>query len=252
MPEGALTRIRPVPHSTLRIFVLHHAGGSHLGYRGWVRHFPADWEVCLLDAPGRARRIEAEPLRDAGALADHLCEVVRPELDRPYALFGHSMGALVAYEMTRRLTDTPPIWLGASAWSPTPGAERRRPRHLFSAEGLREVIVRMGGTPRSALEDPDLWSYVEPLMRADLELVDTWNPDPRAAPLTVPVSVFGGADDQGMSPERLSGWADHVEGDIRHHTLPGGHFYFTGRTGALVERITEDIRSVLRRAPGRV
>lgn len=243
MHEGALTRIRPVPHSRFRLFILHHAGGSHLGYRGWVRHFPADWDVCLLDAPGRAHSSGDEPFRSADALADHMCQVVRPELDRPYGLFGHSMGALVAYEMTRRLTDTPPTWLGASAWSPVPGPERDR--HRASAEQLREAIARMGGTPRHALEDPDLWAYIEPLVRADLQVVDTWRPDPRAVPLEVSLSVFGGTEDRGMTPERLAGWAGHVRGDFEHHTLPGGHFYFTGRTGDLATLITKDIQAAL-------
>ena len=245
MHEGALTRLRPVPHSRFRLFVLHHAGGSHLGYRGWVRHFPSDWEICLVDAPGRARRSGEEPFREAGSLADHLCDIVRPELDRPYGLFGHSMGALIAYEMTHRLTETPPTWLGASSWSPVPGPERAEPRHRAPSGRLREAIAAMGGTPHHALEDPELWAYVEPLVRADLQVVDTWSPDPQSPPLRVPLSVFGGAEDPGMTPERLSGWADHVQGDFAHHTLPGGHFYFTGRTGDLVARITRDIRAVL-------
>lgn len=247
MHEGALTRLRTVPNSRFRLFVLHHAGGSHLGYRGWVRHFPADWEICLLDAPGRARRAAEEPVRDAAALAEHMHRVIGPELDRPFGLFGHSMGALVAYELTRRLVEgaNPPVWLGVSAWSPEPGPERAEPRHLVSADRLREAIVGMGGTPRHALEDPDLWSYVEPLMRADLELVDTWSPDPQAEPLQVPLSVFGGAEDRGMTPERLAGWAHHVEGGFAHHTLPGDHFYFTGRTADVVSRIVKDVEPLL-------
>ncbi len=245
MHEGALIRLRPVPHSRFRLFVLHHAGGSHLGYRGWVRHFPSDWEICLLEAPGRVHSTSEEPIRDAAALAERMHEVIRPELDRPFGLFGHSMGALIAYELTRRLTDTPPVWLGASAWSPARGPERAEPRHLVSADRLRDAIVGMGGTPRRALEDPDLWSHVEPLIRADLELVDTWKPDPQAPPLGVPLSVFGGAEDRGMTPERLAGWADHVEGGFAHHTLPGDHFYFTGRTADLVARIVKDVEPLL-------
>ncbi|MBQ1079648.1 MULTISPECIES: thioesterase II family protein [unclassified Nocardiopsis] len=247
MHEGALNRLRPVPHSRFRLFVLHHAGGSHLGYRGWVRHFPEDWEICLLDAPGRARSAHEPPLRNAEALAERMHEVVRPELDRPFGLFGHSMGALVAYELALRLTDagTPPLWLGASAWSPAPGPERAAPRHLVSADRLRETIARMGGTPRRALDDPDLWSFVEPLVRADLELVDTWSPTPRERPLRVPLSVFGGAQDRGMTPERLAGWSEHVEGGFAHHTLPGDHFYFSGRTAEVVNRITQDVEPLL-------
>ncbi|MFE9244130.1 thioesterase II family protein [Nocardiopsis sp. NPDC006938] len=247
MHEGALNRLRPVPGGRFRLFVLHHAGGSHLGYRGWVRHFPSDWEICLLDAPGRVHSADQPPLRNARDLAARMHEVVRPELDLPFGLFGHSMGALVAYELTLRLAGdgTPPRWLGASAWSPAPGPERTEPRHLVSEDRLRETIARMGGTPRRALDDPDLWSTVEPLVRADLELVDTWSPDPLTPPLRVPVSVFGGADDRGMTPRRLAGWADHVEGGLSHHTLPGDHFYFSGRTADVVARITRDVEPLL-------
>ncbi|WP_179811223.1 thioesterase domain-containing protein [Nocardiopsis sinuspersici] len=250
MHEGVLLRPRPVPHARFRLFLLHHAGGSSRGYRPWMRHFPSDWEVCLVEAPGRGRAKRSEPFREALALTRHLREDLAPELDRPFGFFGHSMGALLAYELTNLLAaegPSRPSWLGVSAWSPAPGPERDEPRHLLSSERLREGVARMGGIPASSLADPDQWRTVEPLFRADLGLVDTWRPDPAAPPLRAPLSVFGGQDDPGFPPERLAAWEDHAEGPVERHLLPGGHFYFVGRTGDVATRITKDVHAALSR-----
>ncbi|WP_017568769.1 thioesterase II family protein [Nocardiopsis halotolerans] len=250
MHEGVLTRPRPVPHARFRLFLLHHAGGSSLGYRSWVRHFPADWEVCLVEAPGRGTAERETPFRNAGHLARHLHGHLAPALDRPFGLFGHSMGALVAYELAHLLAaegPARPAWLGASAWSPAPGPERDEPRHLMTSDRLRESVARMGGAVARSLADPDQWQAAEPLIRADLGLVDGWRPDPDTPPLRVPLSVFGGEDDPGVPPERLAAWDDHAEGPVEHHLLPGGHFYFVGRAGDVATRITKDVHAVLPR-----
>lgn len=250
MHEGFLTRPRPVSRPRFRLFLLHHAGGSSAGYRPWVRHFPADWEVCLLEAPGRGRSAAEEPLRDARALARRLREGLEAELDRPFGLFGHSMGALLAYELAHLLVaegPARPTWLGASAWSPAPGPERDRPRHLLPSERLRQGIARMGGVAVGALSDPDQWRAVEPLIRADLELVDTWRSRPDTPPLRVPLSVFGGVDDSGVPPGRLTPWSEYVEGTVDRHLLPGDHFYFVGRLADVAARIIQDVDAALGR-----
>lgn len=247
MHQGALTRLKTVPDCRFRLFVLHHAGGTAQGYRSWVRHFPDDWEICLLQAPGRDTAAHLEPISDARALARHLAEATAGLRDRPYGLFGHSMGALVAHEIAHLLLADPdepdPAWLGVSAWSPQHGPERDAPRHLRTDAELREVVARMGGTSDAALADPDQWARIAPVVRADLGLVDTWRPDPARPPLPLPVSVLGGADDPGMPPSRLAAWREHTDGPLEHHTLPGDHFYFVGRTRDVVERIIADVRA---------
>jgi surfactin synthase thioesterase subunit len=244
--EGVLTRVRPAPDSRFRLFVLHHAGGSPQGYRAWVRHFPADWDVCLVEAPGRGRSSGAAPFTDARELARHLCDRLAPHLDRPFGLFGHSMGALVAYEMALRLADGPaPSWLGVSAWSPAPGIEWDHPRHRLGDERLRESVARMGGTPAAELDDPDQWRAAAPLIRADLSMVDTWRPRPGTPRLRHALTVLGGEDDRGMPPSRLAAWRDRAEGSVRTHIFPGGHFYFVGRLREVAARVTEDVRAAL-------
>jgi surfactin synthase thioesterase subunit len=110
---------------------------------------------------------------------------------------------------------------------------------------LRRELVRMGGTPTEVLDDPELWAYFEPTLRSDFRVVDTWRPMATAAPLPVPLSVYGGARDLGTPPARLTGWARHSTRFLGLRLFDGGHFYFQGDPGPLTERITEDIRTAL-------
>ncbi|MFF4403379.1 thioesterase II family protein [Streptomyces sp. NPDC001404] len=241
----AVIRPRPVPDPRLRLFVLHHAGASHVPYRAWAGHLPPDWELCLLEAPGRGTR-HGTPARTAGDLAGILLEDVRPWTDRPYAVFGHSMGAIAGYELTLALRDHGlplPCWLGlSSARAPEHHPRRDGRRFDLPDAELRSVILEMGGTPREVLEEPGLWGYLEPILRADLQLVDTWQPRTGAVPLPVPLSVFSGAADKGALPHLMDTWAAHTSRFAGAHVLDGGHFYFQPDPSALIHRIVTDIR----------
>lgn len=114
----------------VRLFVFHHAGGSHLAYRDWPACFPAGWQVHLPDAPGRGPRDGRPALHDATALVDHYLHTLDDTMSGRFAFFGHSLGAMVAYELTRRLVDegrTPPLWLGISARDPFPAVPHPHP-----------------------------------------------------------------------------------------------------------------------------
>ncbi|MFF9571414.1 thioesterase II family protein [Streptomyces sp. NPDC014685] len=232
----------------LRLFVFHHAGGSHLLYRDWPGRFPAGWEVRLVDAPGHGLLADQPAIGDAHRLVDHFLTELDAELTGPYALFGHSMGGLVAYELTRRILAegrTPPVWLGLSArGTPRPEGDGTR-RYLLDDAGLRRELAAMGGTPAVVLEDQEMWELFGPVIRGDLRLVETWRPAPDQVPLPVPLSVFGGTGDTVAPPARLSGWADRAEHFLGLHLFEGGHFYFQPDPAALTWRITEDARRAL-------
>ncbi|MEV1085165.1 thioesterase domain-containing protein [Streptomyces sp. NPDC050211] len=193
-------------HSTrpdLRLFVLHHAGGSHLPYRTWPAALPGTWDVRLLDAPGHGLLLDLPQITDAGRLADFLLDTIEPELTGPYALFGHSMGALVSYEITRRIVERglpPPVWIGLSARAAPQSAGRTSAYHQLPAAELRTRLKRFGGTPDGVLDDPELWALFDPVIRADLRLVETWRPAPGTAPLPVALSAFAGGADHAAPP----------------------------------------------------
>ncbi|MEU8777711.1 alpha/beta fold hydrolase [Streptomyces sp. NPDC048606] len=251
----AVIRPRPVDDPELRLFVLHHAGGSHLAYVDWVERFPEEWDVVLLEAPGRGPLSGLAPHTTVEGLAARLREDVGPWIrDAPFALFGHSMGALVGYELSRQLAERglpAPVWLGVSACEspfegeqPVPG----EPLHLMEAARLRRELAAMGGLPTAILEDDDLWRLYEPRLRADFRAVETWTPRPPAtARLTVPVSLFGGEEDHVVTREQLTAWTAGVDTTVGAHWFPGGHFYWSGRAAEVVGRIVEEVDTA---APG--
>ncbi|MFD8396385.1 thioesterase II family protein [Streptomyces sp. NPDC059680] len=232
----------------MRLFVFHHSGGSHLMYRDWPSCFPADWEVQTADAPGRGPRDARAPLSDTGALLEYFLHELDSRLTGRFAFFGHSMGGLVAYELTRRLIDlgrTPPAWLGVSARGTLhPDGDPTR-RHLLSDAELRRELMAMGGTSSSVLDHDELWDLFSPTIRADLRISETWRTKPLTAPLPVPLSVFGGTRDHVAPPHRLDGWAATSEHFLGLHLFDGGHFYFQDRLPEVAGRIQDDVRRAL-------
>jgi surfactin synthase thioesterase subunit len=239
---GPVTRPLPVEDPAIRLFMFHHGGGSHLLYRGWASHFPADWEVCLLDFPGRGQ-LRAMPLvEDCDELVTFFREALLPWLDRPFAFFGHSMGSLVAYELTRRLVregDPLPGWLDLSGY----GAPRRRPeshgvKHLMNDDELRDWLRSVGGCPLELLENDALWSKFAPVFRSDFKVVDTWTPPDEGEVLPMPISAHGGLDDALAGSDRLLAWREHTSDFLGLHMYDGGHFYLTNHQRSVVESVT--------------
>ncbi|GGS25468.1 thioesterase [Streptomyces aureoverticillatus] len=258
----------------LRLFVLHHAGGSHVPYRHWPALLPGQWDVRLLDAPGRGRLGHLPQLDHAGRLADFFLRRLHGELQAPYAFFGHSMGALVAYEMTLQLAargQELPVWLGLSArGAPHPdhtnnnknnnknsdtdngtdnGTGGGEQRHKLSDAALQTHLELLGGTPDEVFDNPDLWALYDPLIRGDLRLVETWRPQAGTPPLPVPLSVFAGSEDTSVPARQLAGWERHTERFLGLRVLDGGHFYFQDDPVPLLARIRQDVATALTPAP---
>lgn len=231
----------------LRLFVLHHAGGSHLLYRRWPAELPGTLDVRLLDAPVHGLLLDQPQIDEAGRLADHLLRGIDPELTAPYALFGHSMGAQLTYEITRRLVDRGlplPVWVGLSARSaPRPEGPGTRYHELPDAE-LRAHLRSLGGTPDEVFDDPDLWELFAPIIRADLCLVENWRPAD-AGPLPVALSAYAGRTDHSAPPPRMTGWAEHSEHFMGLRVFDGGHFYFQDDPGPLLRQIERDATTAL-------
>ncbi|GAA3029395.1 thioesterase [Actinokineospora globicatena] len=237
-----------VTHPPVRLVLLHHAGGSRLAYRGWERHLPVEWEVRALDAPGRglAHGLPLAPRVDDMALS--LLDRALDGLDRPLALFGHSMGAAVAARMAGLLragAGPAPVWLGLSGWTARPGRGRAVAEAMTDDEVV-DLVAGLGGTPSEGLGDP-LWRrMVLPALRADLAAMAGFDPLVDTDWLHVPVSVFGGRDDPAVSQARLAALGAAAHRLVGVHVHPGGHFYLTERAGVLAGQITDDIREALR------
>ena len=247
----AVLRPWPVSRPRLRIFLFHHAGGSHHLYRDWGPLFPADWEVVLMEAPGRGVSPGRRGCADLGELTDLFAREIQPWTDRPYAFFGHSMGGLVCHELTRRLRSRGqqgPVWLGLSAWTADPrwrGANRGSGRHLLDDDELRAFLRRVGGTPQEILQSRTLWRLFSTAIRHDLQLMDTCDPDVYTPVDDLPHSVFGGTQDTLLPADALMAWALGRPRLTGLHLYAGDHFYLRPHRQKVVRQITAHVLAAL-------
>lgn len=241
--NGMVLCPQPVPGARIRLFLLHHAGGSHLAFRQWHRFFPADWEICLIEAPGRGHLLDQEPYRDARELAAALAGELIGWMQLPYAVFGHSMGGLIGYELALAMCADrlpPPIWLGISGRAPE--MLRGPQRHRMPTGQLQDTMLELGGTPVEVVRDRDLWTMIEPMLRADCEAAETWAPKPDTPRVPVPISSFGGSCDVLAGESELESWSRLTDRFFGSHVYQGGHFYFTADPARLINDMTVDIR----------
>lgn len=227
-PQKWLRWYRKVARPRLRLVCLPHAGGAASMFRDWPRWLPEDIEVIGVCYPGRQDRVTEPCIDDMGVLSTAVADVLQPYAGGRLALFGHSMGASVAYEVALRLqqrTGSPAAWLFASGQLP-PHRVTPRNVHLRGDDAIVEEVRRLGDpTADTVLDDPDLRELVLPAIRADFRLIGTYLPRP-ATPLATPVTAYVGQDDAQVPEEGLKDWADTTStGRFDHRVYPGGHFF---------------------------
>lgn len=241
-----LRALRRQTEPAARLVCFPHAGGSASFFRDWSALMPADVELVAARYPGREDRIR-EPLVDTmDALADPLARACSELRGVPLALFGHSMGAAVAYEVARRLTAEPsstaPVALFVSGY-PGPGRQADpRARIGLTDEDLMADMRELGGTDPAAFEDSGLRELFLPAMRADYRIVATYESSDAAA-IDCPVVVYYGDQDEAMDKESVRAWSTVSAGSFTEHRLQGGHFY-------LVQHAADLVRDLLAHAAG--
>lgn len=196
-------------------------------YGTWPRGLPDLVEVCGVQLPGREDRCAEEPLRRVAEAVKHVCADEVVFRDRPFALFGHSVGGLVAFEIARELRrrDGPrPVCLLCSACAPPAGPSAAPAVHTLPDAEFLAHVRRFGGMPDAILREPDLVRRFMPVLRADLEMKHTYDPEVEA-PLEVPIVALGGAGDEVVPPHALEGWRDHTSGAWRRLEFDGNHFF---------------------------
>jgi medium-chain acyl-[acyl-carrier-protein] hydrolase len=211
----------------LRLFCFPYAGGGAAVYRAWADALPDGVEVCAIRLPGRDLRLGEPPFRRVGDAAERIADALHRHLDLPYAIFGHSMGAVLGYEVARRIrsdTGLEPRRLLVSGHRAPHRPARRPPLHCLADDALIDAIRKLNGTPAEVFEHRELLALMLPLLRADFELVETWRelPGPR---LSCPVTALGGDQDSGVPPEDLAAWHAVTDGPFTSVLFKGDHFF---------------------------
>ncbi len=215
------------PGAGTRLFCFPHAGGGTSAYRQWQGHVSPGVEILAVALPGRESRIGEPPIDAMNVLVQRLCAALIPYLDRPFAFFGHSMGALLAYEVMRSVHRLRGRWakgLFVSAKGAPQLIRMREPRHLMADARLREEVLKYGGVPEEVLGCEDLMELLVTTLRADLRAVETYKHS-HQAPLEVATMAFAGQNDVEVRPESVRAWAAVCPRSFECKSFVGGHFF---------------------------
>jgi medium-chain acyl-[acyl-carrier-protein] hydrolase len=211
----------------LRLFCFPYAGGNAQVYRNWQRDFPAEVSLSLAHLPGRGARIGEAPFRECRELVNALAEAITPQLPPVFAFWGHSMGALVTFELARELRRRgrpTPLALFVSGRGAPQIPDPSPPAFNLPDQDFIAELRRLNGTPRELLDHPELAELFLPTIRADFELIETYVYKPEA-PLACAIYAYGGLEDETIPAAELKAWQKQTSVAFKVRMFPGDHFY---------------------------
>ena len=239
---------KPNPHAQMRLFCFPYAGGTAAIFRKWPDLILTSVEVCVINLPGRAGRLREPLFTNLLTLVQAMVPFIHPFLDRPFAFFGHSMGALISFELARHLRrERAPapaqLFLSARSAPHLPDTDQRT-FDLPEAEFIDE-LRRLNGTPREVLEHPELMQLMIPMLRADFSVCQTYEYE-KEPPLDSPFTIFGGLDDDEVPRANLEAWREHSSSTFKLRMLPGGHFFLNSEQALLLNILSQELAALIR------
>ncbi|PRY21330.1 thioesterase II family protein [Pseudosporangium ferrugineum] len=236
-----IRRFTPGPPGTARLVCFPHAGGSAPFYLPVSRALAPVADVLAVQYPGRQERRTEKCLDSIGELADRIGELLLPLADRPLVLFGHSMGATLAFEVACRLREhgIVPRHLVVSGRR-APSRRRDEWVHTLDDAGIIAEMAALSGTDRAILGNPDLLRMILPALRGDYRAIETYR-FPGGAPLSCPITALTGDADPRVTPDEVEAWKEHTSDAFDLRVFPGGHFFLTHHQ----EQILDLLRSRL-------
>ncbi|HEV7745465.1 MAG TPA: alpha/beta fold hydrolase [Pyrinomonadaceae bacterium] len=222
-----LARWGEKPKATIRLFCFPFAGGSTNTYRVWQGLLPEPIDVVAVQLPGRGERLSESPFQRLSEIVEALGRELIPYFDKPFAFFGHSMGALISFELTqwlRKHHQTMPSHLFVSGHRAPQVPKAIAPTWDLPEPEFIERVRELNGTPQEVLDNPELMQLMIPLLRADFAVCETYEYQPQSV-LDCCLTVFGGVGDLESPYEHLTPWREQTSAPYKLHMLPGDHFF---------------------------
>jgi medium-chain acyl-[acyl-carrier-protein] hydrolase len=209
-------------------------------FRTWPKKLPPTIEVCPIEIPGRGKQMKLPPYTKMQPLVEEIAKNLIPFLDKPFAIFGHSMGGLVSFELARLLRsdyNLTPLHLFISARNAPQVTPTRRKIYNLPDDEFWQEICSFNGTPDEVINNPDIIELFLPIIRADFTVLDTYIYQSQPA-FDFPISVFGGLQDPAFADYELEAWQEHTNAGFSLHKFDGGHFFIRDYEKELLETIS--------------
>jgi medium-chain acyl-[acyl-carrier-protein] hydrolase len=252
LSNGWIAVPRPAASPRVRLLCFPHGGGSAHAFYAWPAALPKDIEVCAVQLPGRGRRLLEAPPTSIDQILEALWEAFQPYRETPVAFFGHSLGALIAFEFARLLQskNIRVLHLFVSGAAAPHLPDREPPiRDLPDQEFIAEVRQRYEALPEEILRDDEMVAIFLPALRADFAMAETYR-NVEGPLLECPVSALGGHQDSSVAAYELAAWREQTCGTFGCRMFPGGHFFVDSARKSVLEHVAEDLeRSLLGTSP---
>ena len=238
---------KPRRKTRLRLFCFPYAGGGASIFRQWPDEMSEGVEVCPVQLPGRENRIAEPPFTRLSLLVDAMVKNLDSYFDLPFAFFGHSIGAKIAFELVRELRrkkGVQPVHLFVSGSRP-PHIPEPRPLHMLPEHEFVKEFRRFSGTPEAVMQSRDLMEMYLPILRADFSIDETYVYY-EDNPLDCPIFAFGGSEDKETNREELDAWRQHTTGSFTLQIFQGDHFFIKSSQSLLLDSISQVLAQHLR------
>ncbi len=234
---------RPNPRANLRLFCFPYSGAGASIFYAWSDTLPATIEVCPVQLPGRGAQLAQPPFTRLPPLVQAVAQALLPYLDKPFAFFGHSLGALVSFELARYLCrqyNLDPTHLFVSGHNAPQVPDREPPIHALPEPEFVEKLRRLNGMNKEVLENVELMELLLPILRADFAVCETYVYQ-ADEPLDCPISAFGGLQDEYVSRESLAAWREQTSDSFSLRMFPGDHFYLNTERPLLLRALAQEL-----------
>lgn len=243
MNNSWLIRLTGRNDHALRLFCFHYAGGNANIFRSWYKNLPQQIEVLPVELPGHGTRLREGLFNDLPSLVEEIGKAIVTSLDKPFAFFGHSMGALISFELARFLRRHRlrlPEHLFVSAHIAPHLQGKHEPIHNLPDDEFIRELRSLNGTSDEVLRNRELMALLQPVLRADFKVCETYQ-FRKQPPLNIPITAFGGMEDNDVTETELKAWQEHTTSDFKLQMLPGDHFFIHSQQAEILKIVSQEI-----------